>query len=113
VPRFETAIWQHPQAALSAVGRAIKSGAIEWIPELAAVTDSHLSSAAAEGMRAAVLVPLRDAAASGGLIELFASEPLTDQASLETVLTAIAIQLSHVQRLMRTGDTPRWRTGRM
>jgi hypothetical protein len=64
-------------------------------------------------MSVAVLVPIPHGTGRMGVIELCARDETKPDEALEAALSAIAMQLGHVHHLMRAGETPRWRTGRM
>jgi PAS domain-containing protein len=108
--RFETATWQSPQAAKStAVGRAALASGPAWYMELLDVKDAHLASAAAEGMRTALLVPMRNGVETIGVLELGSRGEGCADGAVATALAAVATQLAHVFGLMRAGGAPRWR----
>jgi len=111
---FETATWQRrPSLTASAVGRAAASGVPSWIPDLGASHDGQLAAAASEGMRGALLVPIRNDGEGVGLLELLTRTPASPDPELLAAMESVALQLAHFELLLRRGAEPQWRVGRM
>jgi GAF domain-containing protein len=111
---FETATWQRPQSASgSEVGRVALGGQSAWVGDLGRTSDPHLASAAEHGMRAAMLLPLRHGGETVGVLELCTGLDTEIDADLSAALDAVATQLAHYEHLLRLGEAPRWRTGRL
>jgi GAF domain-containing protein len=112
--RFETATWQSQQAALgTAVGRAAVASSPCWHVDLEAAEDPHLRAAAAEGMRSALLVPLRHGQEVIGVLELCSRVEHASGEEVTTAAAAVGVQLAHLERMLRLGSAPRWTVGRM
>lgn len=111
---FETATWQRRQSATaSSAGRAAESDHATWLADLSAIKDPQLAGAAAVGMRAALLVPIRHNGAASGVLELLTRESTAPGPDIASGMEAVALQLAHFEYLLRRGAEPRWRMGRM
>jgi hypothetical protein len=112
--QFETATWQRAQTlAGSAIGRAAAAGHPAWIHELGTSRDAHLASAGREGMRCALLLPLRHGSATLGVLELCTRIDVEPGPDTELGLRAVAVQLAHCEQQFVAGEAPKWRVGRM
>ena len=111
---FETATWQRRQSpAASQVGRVSAGDRAEWLGDLGTVNDAQLSAAAAEGMRTALLVPIRHGGEASGVLELLTRAPVAPSSEIASAMEAVALQLAHFEYLLRRGGEPRWRLGRL
>jgi hypothetical protein len=111
---FETRTWQKPYPIMhGALGRAFASTETTWLAGLAEAVDDRLQAVARQGMRSSVLVPVRSGSVGIALLELLSSEKLDRDAELDAAMGAIALQLGHFSELLRLGDQPRWRLGRL
>jgi hypothetical protein len=86
---------------------------VTWLAELDASRDRHFAAAAAQGLRSALLVPIRDGIATVGMLELLSRAHLTIDPDVTASLEAIALQLGHFAHLLRLGASPHWRLGRL
>jgi len=111
---FETVTWQgHQSLQGSQVGRVAVSGSSSWLADLGSVGDSHLSTAAALGIRTALLVAMRHGTETVGVLELLTRAAATPENHIVPGMEAVALQLAHFERLLRKGAEPHWRVGRM
>jgi len=107
---FETLTWQKPQPIAGELGRALAGPHPTWLTGLDATDDARCASAAREGMRSALLVPIHHARNPIGVLELLTRATRLPDAVIATSLEAVAVQLGHFAHLMRLGAEPRWRT---
>jgi hypothetical protein len=113
-PAFETLTWQRPEPLTATeLGRASAGAHAVSIDRLEGTDDHRLKAAAAEGMRCAALVPIRDGVSTLALIELLSVEREAPERELLLALEAIALQLGHFAHLLRLGARPHWRFGRV
>ena len=109
---FETATWQRRESpTASEVGRAAAVECSTWLDALGAIDDAQLTAAAGEGMRAALLVPIRHGEETSGVLELLTSAAGPTRPDVASAMEAVALQLAHVEYLLRRGAEPRWRIG--
>jgi hypothetical protein len=111
---FETATWQRRQSpGSSQVGRAAAGEHAAWVGDLSAVADPQLAAAAGEGMQGALLIPMRHEEETSGVLQMLTSGPETPGPDVATAMEAVALQLAHLDYLLRRGAEPRWRVGRL
>ncbi|HEY5261326.1 MAG TPA: GAF domain-containing protein, partial [Solirubrobacteraceae bacterium] len=111
---WETTTWQRRQSpTASEVGRAAGRDVATWLDDLGVVDDPQLTAAAGEGMRAALLVPMRHGGETSGVLELLTQTPGAPNPEVLAAMEAVALQLAQFEYLLRRGAEPRWRLGRM
>jgi hypothetical protein len=111
---FETSTWQRRLSpAASQVGRAAAGEHANWVNDLTSADDAQLAAAAGQGMRTALLVPLRRAGETSGVLELLTSAPGGLGPEVSPAMEAVGLQLAHFEYLLRRGAEPRWRMGRL
>jgi PAS domain-containing protein len=111
---FETSTWQRRQSpTASLLGRAATGAHATWVEDLGAAPDAQLASAANEGMRGSLLVPMRHGGESSGALELLTRAAGAPDAEVIAAFEAIALQLAHFEYLLRRGAEPRWGLGRL
>jgi hypothetical protein len=111
---FETSTWQRRLSpAASRVGRAATGDRANWVNDLTSADDVQLAAAAGEGMRGALLVPLRRAGETSGVLELLTSTAGGLGPEVAPAMEAVGLQLAHFEYLLRRGAEPRWRMGRL
>jgi PAS domain-containing protein len=107
---FETLTWQKPQPLAGELGRALAGPHPTWLAGLEAADDARCASAAREGMRSALLVPIHHAGNPIGVLELLTRATRLPDAEIATSLEAVAAELGHFAHLMRLGAERHWRT---
>ena len=107
---FETLTWQKPQPIAGELGRALGGAHAAWLTGLDAADDLRCASAAREGMRSAMLVPIHYGGKPIGVLELLTRAARVPDAEIAVSLEAVAVQLGHFAHLTRLGSEPRWRT---
>ncbi len=111
---FQTLTWQHPEPLNgSELGRASTAAHPIAIADVEASQDHRFKLAAAEGMRCAMLVPIRDGVSTLAVLELLGRDDRLPDPHWSLSLEAIALQLGHFAHLLRLGAKPNWRLGRM
>jgi hypothetical protein len=101
---FEVVTWDARQpAAGSLPAQALHAPHITWVTEIDAVDDDRLNSAAAHGMRSALLMPIRDGAHAIALLELLAHASVEPDAQIAMSLETAALQLGQFGHLLRVG----------
>ena len=99
---FESETWDVAQARPGSLpAQALHAPHLTWVTEIDAVDDDRLGSAAAHGMRSALLLPIRDGAATIGLLELLAHASVKPDAQIAMSLEAAALQLGQFGHLLR------------
>jgi PAS domain S-box-containing protein len=112
--KFETSTWQRPEPlAGSELGRSLLAFGSTWLTGIDASSDGRLSAAAGEGMRTALLVPVRDGNATIGILELLTRADAPRDTELAAAMEAVALQLGHYWQLIRLSGQPHWRFGRL
>jgi hypothetical protein len=112
--RFETATWQQPQAlGRTELGRAFSASEVRWMTNVANADDDRLLAAAREGIRSAMLVPVRDGTSTVAILELMTAGVSVPDSELLVAIEAVGLQLGHFWHLLQVGAEPHWRMGRM
>jgi len=111
---FETFTWQRLQpVGTGELGTALAAPGATWIRELDTGQGGVLGTAAAHGLRSALLVPIRDGVNPIALLELLTRDSMVPDPELEISLEAVGLQLGQFAHLLREGATPHWRLGRL
>lgn len=111
---FETRTWQHRQdMSKTEFGRARSRQAPTCLLELQSAEDELLRAAAEAGIRAAVLVPVRDDRETIAMIELLSRTDGSSSGELMLSLEGIALQLGGVAQLLNLAASPHWGIGRL
>jgi PAS domain-containing protein len=111
---FETRTWQHRQdVGGTEFGRARNRSGATCLLELQTAEDSLLRSAAGEGMRSAVLVPIQNGTETIGMLELLSRSDAPPDGELTLFLEGIGMQLAALAQMLNFAAVPRWTTGRL
>jgi hypothetical protein len=85
----------------SLLAQAIHSPSATWLAEIEASGDERLIASASLGMSSAVLLPIRDGAATIGLLELLTRTRIEPEPRLAMSLEAAALQLGRFANQLR------------
>jgi hypothetical protein len=111
---FETATCQrHIPVAGTQFGRAMFAPGATVLAQLGEADDARLRAAAAQDMRTALLVPVREGRATIAAVELLSRSSEAPDEELTVAIEAVALQFAHFRRLLRLAAAPRWRLGRL
>lgn len=92
---FETLTWQtHPNVAGSRLGQALLAARPTWVTDIDREQDNRLSRAAGNGMRSALLVPMRDGSNDLGVLELLTRARIEPDAEIGIALEEASHQLA-------------------
>jgi hypothetical protein len=106
--------WQKPLPPVGTeLGRLFASPESAWLTDLDDCEDPRLCLAAREGIRSALLLPVREGAETIAAIELLSRDAEPPSGDVEQSMEAVALQLGHFSELLRKTGEPRWRLGRM
>ena len=108
--KLDTRIWQHRRTLLAAER---DKPAPTCIGELQAASDTLLKAAAAEGMRTALLVPVRSETETVAVLELLSRSAGSPSEELTVALEALGLQLGAIAQLLNIAASPTWRAGRV
>jgi hypothetical protein len=99
---FESETWDIGQARDGSLpAQALRAPHVTWVTEIDAVDDERLGNAAAHGLRSALLLPIRDGAATIALLELLAHASVKPDAQVAMSLEAAALQLGQFGHMLR------------
>ena len=99
---FESETWNEPEAGAGSLpAQALHAPHLTWVTEIDAVDDDRLGRAAAHGLRSALLLPIRDGAATVALLELLAHASVKPDAQIAMSLEAAALQLGQFGHMLR------------
>jgi hypothetical protein len=99
---FESETWDVAETrAGSLPAQALHAPHVTWVTEIDAVDDDRLGSAAAHGLRSALLLPIRDGAVTIALLELLAHASVKPDAQIAMSLEAAALQLGQFGHMLR------------
>jgi len=111
---FETQAWQHRRDVLGAeFGAAWNRSEPTCLLELETAGDALLRAAASQGLRRALLMPIRDGVRTISMIELLSSSPAQADSELMLALDGIALQLGQISQLLNFAAKPHWHFGRL
>jgi hypothetical protein len=111
---FETSTWQKPLPHFATMlGALFTSPLSTWLTDLDEADDARLREAAGEGIRSALLIPIRDRASTIGALELLSRASAPPDSDLTASVEAVALQLGHFSHLLREGAARRWSLGRL
>ncbi len=102
--RFEALTWEAgPKRDGSLLDQALQAPHLTWLTDIDAVDDERLQTAAAHGMRSALLLPVRNGASTIGLLELLTHDSVEPDAQIALSLEASALQLGRFGHLLSLG----------
>ncbi len=105
--RFEALTSEVPiEREGSLLGQALQAPHLTWLTDIDVVDDERLQSAAAHGMRSALLLPVRDGATTIGLLELLTHASIEPDAQIALSLEASALQLGRFGHQLSLGARP-------
>ena len=111
---FETQAWQHRRDVLGAeFGAAWNRSEPTCLLELETAEDALLRAAASQGLRRALLMPIRDGVKTISMIELLSSSSAQPDSELMLALDGIALQLGQISQLLNFAAKPHWHFGRL
>jgi hypothetical protein len=109
---LETATWQRRQPLTdSTIGQALTWEESRWLAADSRAADRRLQLLAQQGIRGALIVPVKDGARPVAALELLTAGVTPPSKELTEALETVALQLGHFWHLLSAGAQPRWRFG--